>query len=332
MAASPDESALPPAGRRRRGTLARTALAAAVVALVTALMPPTSAAQRTTLAIDRDFPDPSVATDGGTYYAYATASAGLDYQTATAPSPSGPWTWTGTDAMPNPPAWSDGGYWAPDVSRRADGLWLMYFTAHDPSLGHECVGVATSSSPLGPFEAQGSGPLVCPDDLGGAIDASAFTDSDGSHWMLWKNDGNSIGQPPNLYVQPMSSDQTTTTGAAVKLLTNDRPDESGVIEAPYLVHRGGHYVLFYSAGGYGGAGYEENYATSTSVEGTYTKAAGTWLTTADTGVTGPGGASVLHTRGGDRIYFHGWRGDTSYRAMYEASLGWTSSGEPALGT
>ncbi len=339
-----------PAPRRGRRVPARTLLAGAVLVLAAALMPAASAAasgtspgsggaavrpaaQGVTLALDRDFPDPSVATDGSTYYAYATASAGLNYQTATAPSPAGPWTWTGTDAMPTPPAWSDGGYWAPDVSRRADGSWLMYFTAHDPGLGHECVGVATSASPLGPFQPVGSAPLVCPGDQGGAIDASAFTDTDGSHWMLWKNDGNSAGQATHLYIQPMSADGTSGTGAAVMLLTDDRSDESGVIEAPYLVHQGSHYVLFYSAGSYAGAGYEENYATATSVEGGYTKAAGTWLTTSDTGgqVTGPGGASVLRTPGGDWIYFHGWRDNTSYRAMYEATLGWTSADTPTLG-
>jgi arabinan endo-1,5-alpha-L-arabinosidase len=325
------ETAARPRSRRRARTATRVALTAAVLALTAALMPAASAAQGTTLALDRDFPDPAVATDGSTYYAYATASAGLDYQTATAPSPSGPWTWTGTDAMPNPPSWSDGGYWAPDVSRRSDGSWLMYFTAHDPGLGHECVGVATSGSPLGPFRPVGSGPLVCPGDQGGAIDASAFTDSDGSHWMAWKNDGNSVGQATHLYLQAMSADGTATAGSAVTLLTDDRSDESGVIEAPYLVHQGGHYVLFYSAGGYGGAGYEENYATATSRTGTYTKAAGTWLTTGGTGVTGPGGASVLRTGSGDWVYFHGWRGGTAYRAMYEASLGWSSGDTPVLG-
>jgi arabinan endo-1,5-alpha-L-arabinosidase len=332
----------PPTQRAARRRTAASAVLAGVLLAAAALLAPAAAAtapaaqaaphaQGTTLALDRDFPDPSAATDGTTYYAYATSSAGLTYQSATAPSPSGPWTWTGTDAMPDPPSWSDGGYWAPDVSRRSDGSWLMYFTAHDPGAGHECVGVATAPDPLGPFTPVGSGPLVCPGDQGGAIDASAFTDTDGSHWMLWKNDGNSVGQATHLYVQPMSADGTAAAGGATQLLTDDRSDEAGVIEAPFLVHHGAHYVLFYSAGPYGGDGYEENYATSTSVTGGYAKAGGTWLTTAGTGVTGPGGASVLHTASGDWVYFHGWRGGTSYRAMYDATLGWTSDDAPVLG-
>jgi beta-xylosidase len=285
-----------------------------------------------TLEIDRDFPDPSALNDGKTFYAYSTSSGGLHYPVASAPSATGPWTWLDVDAMPNPPAWSDGGYWAPDVSKDAAGGFLMYFTAHDPTLGHECVGVARSTSPKGPFIPQGTAPLVCPGSLGGGIDASAFTDpKTGKHYMLYKNDGNSIGVTCHLWIQQVSKNGTKLIGKPHSLIVNNRANEDGVIEAPYMTYHAGHYALFYSAGSYGGAGYEENYAESTSPTKGFTKAAGTWLTSAKTGLEGPGGVSVFRANGKDYVVFHAWRGNTTYRAMYEASLGWTTSGKPVIG-
>ena len=43
-------------------------------------------------------------------------------------------------------------------------------------------------------------------DQGGSIDPSVFTDSDGKRWLLFKNDGNAVGQPTYIYLRPLSSD------------------------------------------------------------------------------------------------------------------------------
>lgn len=59
--------------------------------------------------------------------------------------------------------------------------------------GGECLGAAVASSPTGPFTPVGSGPLVCTPELGGSIDASSFTDTDGKHYLLYKTDGNANG-------------------------------------------------------------------------------------------------------------------------------------------
>src|SRR5947209_6758625 len=73
----------------------------------------------------------------------------------------------GLDALPTLPGWVayDGGsgsydVWAPDVSRRDDGTYLLYYTARDTS-GMQCIGAATASTPAGPFAPVGTQPLVC---------------------------------------------------------------------------------------------------------------------------------------------------------------------------
>lgn len=86
-----------------------------------------------TPVIDANFPDPAIyLDDDGTYYAYATNSGGINVQVATASAVAGPWTvLSAHDALPTIPAWSSGAVWAPDVSRAADGTYVLYFAATD---------------------------------------------------------------------------------------------------------------------------------------------------------------------------------------------------------
>jgi arabinan endo-1,5-alpha-L-arabinosidase len=80
------------------------------------------------------------------------------------------WSYAG-DAFPTKPAWVTGDIWAPDVVFHG-GRYLMYFTASNTEIngGGSAIGVATSASPTGPWEAM-STPVVAP---------SAF--QDGTRW------------------------------------------------------------------------------------------------------------------------------------------------------
>jgi beta-xylosidase len=107
-------------------------------------------------AIARDFADPDLLQVGSTYYAYSS-NAGYDGRmlnipVAHAAGPTGPWTVDAIDALPNLPGWvsfdsGSGNYqvWAPDVSRRADGVYLMFYTARHTS-GLQCIGAARPST------------------------------------------------------------------------------------------------------------------------------------------------------------------------------------------
>ena len=43
-------------------------------------------------------------------------------------------------------------------------------------------------------------------DQGGSIDPSVFTDYDGKKWLLFKNDGNRVGQTSYIYLCPLTQD------------------------------------------------------------------------------------------------------------------------------
>ena len=282
------------------------------------------------LVLDRDFPDPDVSKFGDTYYAYAT-NEGKNLPWATAPDPDGPWSYQPTDALPSLGAWArTGRTWAPDVSQRSDGRYLLYYTAWHAASGRQCIGAALADSPGGPFAPVGTQPLVCPLEDGGAIDASSFVDSDGARYLVWKNDGNAIGATTWIHVQRVAADGLTFEGGPTQVLRNDRADEAGIIEAPVITKVGDKYVLFYSAGPYTTNQYGTSYAVASSVNGPYTKAFRFLMTTdsLDGAVGGPGGADVLRDAGGDKLVFHGHR-DAGGRGMYVADLGW-ANGNPVV--
>lgn len=96
------------------------------------------------------------------------------------------WTYV-NDAFPTKPAWvgDANGIWAPDVVYRAGdrgraGTWYLYYAASDtpsatgPSGGGSAVGVATSSSPIGPWKDSGR-PVVAP---------QTAPNGDGARWAF----------------------------------------------------------------------------------------------------------------------------------------------------
>ncbi|GAB4057554.1 family 43 glycosylhydrolase [Catellatospora paridis] len=306
--------------------LALVSIAAALTVPLAVAAPAAAAAATTApqLVIGSDFPDPDVSRFDGVYYAYSTNNGFGNVPVASASSPTGPWTRRG-NALPTLGAWASGGLtWAPEVSRRADGRYLLYYTARSSAVGRQCIGAALATSPIGPFTPVGTQPLVCNGGEGGDIDASSFVDSTGARYLLYKDDGNAIGQPTSLWLQGVAADGLTFQGGRVELLRSGLPEEAGVIEAPLLTKVGTQYVLFYSLGGYGGDAYQTSYATSAALTGPYTKAYRSLITTesVDGAVRGPGGADVVRDAAGDSIVFHGWINNYSARGMYVAALGW----------
>jgi beta-xylosidase len=95
--------------------------------------------------------------------------------------------------MPKPGSWSNGqNVWAPDV-RKIGNTYVLYYAATDArQTVQHCVGAATADNILGPYTDQAS-PIACPLSQGGAIDPSGFTDADGTYYVVYKIDGNSIG-------------------------------------------------------------------------------------------------------------------------------------------
>ncbi|MDQ2796997.1 MAG: family 43 glycosylhydrolase [Actinomycetota bacterium] len=295
--------------------------------------------------IDANFADPSVLRLGKVYHAYATNSGGENIQHETSTDLK---HWTKRpDVLPvlgdwvGPCTFAPGGatdhcVWAPGVTA-VHGGYVLYYTARDNLAPRQCIGAAFSTSASGPFRPVGTAPLVCPDgqrgapDLGGAIDASTFSEH-GRLYLLWKADGNCCSLPATIYIQPLSADGRTVTGPATELIHNDQPFEGKVVEAPDLVKHGGTYYLFYSANDFGGGNYRTGYATASSLRGPYTKSRTELMTTDQFHgtVVGPGGEDVFTTaRGRTAIVFHGWDPTYGYRAMYVSTLDWSTPGRPA---
>ncbi len=275
-------------------------------------------------ALDEDFPDPDVMKVGDTWYAYATQRTGPfgNLQLATSKDLAS-WQLSTTDPLPKLPAWATPGRtWAPDVSAVPGGGYVMYMAAHSVNPDLQCIGVARATSPTGPFTSVGDKPLVCPADEGGAIDPASFVDADGTRYLLWKNDGNCCGKDTWLSIQKVSPDGLRITGPRVKLVKQDQAWEGNLVEAPDLVRHGSTYTLLYSANDYSGPTYATGYATATKLTGPYRKAAQPLLTTASTGVIGPGGEDAIDGPGGSYLVFHGWDSAKTRRALYVVPVTW----------
>ena len=284
-----------------------------------------SAEPQPAFVIDEDFPDPDVIRFDGTYYAYATNTPAVNVQYATS-SDLETWDVSRDDVFPELPAWADTGRtWAPDVTPLPDGRFALYFTAQESSSGRQCIGVAVSSAPTGPFVSDAVEPLICPLEEGGAIDASSFVDDDGSRYLAWKNDGNCCGLDTWLRLSTLTADGLSVVGEPVDLVKQTEEWEGQLVEAPVIVRHGDEYALFYSANDYGGEEYAMGYALAPSVAGPYTKADEPLFTTAMSGsrALGPGGQDVVVAPDGrDRIVYHSWDPAFSYRGMSVSELEW----------
>lgn len=322
--------------QRAVAVVAAVLVSTPVLTAATSAPPPAAPkpANRPAPVISRDFPDPSVLAVGGSYWAFSTASGygnGVRHvPLARSGSLLGPWT-DGGDAMPTPPAWMDaangGSIWAPDVSARSDGSYLLYFTARAKAPRNvQCIGAALARSPKGPFKPVSDKPLVCrPEDID-SIDPKAFSDADGKQYLLYTSGKGKA----TIWAQQVTKDGLNVSGERRALLVADRPEENNIVEAPTLVRRGGKYVLFYSGNAYNSGSYFTNYATANSMAGPFVKAPGTLLNknSLGGGFTNPGGQDVVPGKGQDYLVFHGYA-RPGQRSMYVVGLHW-SGAKPTL--
>jgi beta-xylosidase len=210
--------------------------------------------------------------------------------------------------------------------------------------GHHCVGVGISNNIQGPYSALDK-PLVCPDPtatgsnvnsviasagVGGAIDAAGFKDADGTRYVVYKVDGNSVGSggvcnnsnPPQratpIMLVPVQADGITPTGPPVQILDRDSRD-GPLVEAPNLVRTpDGQYALFFSSNCYTTSGYDVTWAVAPSIMGPYTKA-GPMFVTGTNGLSAPGGASI--SADGAHMVFHA--NFNGGRAMFTTTISGT---------
>ena len=292
--------------------------------------------------------DPGVLREDGDFYAYSTGGGA---RVSRGDEAAGPWNaeGAGLDLDPMPGWMASDDVWAPDVWRTSAGL-VMYFSALAKDFGGQrCIGVAvnTTADPGALFQPTAA-PLVCPGGRhggedrvpgrpvadAGVIDPSPFADSDGKRFLLYKTQQT----PSSLRMVRLTADGTHWFGNdSGELLQRD-----GIIENPVLVQRGSQFVLLASRYGYDNCSYATVWLRSADRWHFAGATEHTLLTTAGTGICGPGGADVTPSLdGGWRLFLHGWvcgtgtqactpsqisNGAAKRRALYAAVFGWGADG------
>jgi Glycosyl hydrolases family 43 len=204
-------------------------------------------------------PDPTgIKTSSGDYYVYCTSytspySRYDGFPIFRASSLAGPWTRAGSiieDSGPGRSSWPKwihdqngkryGEFWAPDVHELPSGKFVATYAA--PCGGVQCVGVAWSDHPAGPWTHAGA-PLITTANNGAGwgttYDPNLLVTSDGHLYLYWAVGG------AGLYgaeVGAAASGQLGFASAPAKLASWGAAGAEG----PYVIERGSTYYLFYS--------------------------------------------------------------------------------------
>ena len=302
-----------------------------------------------------DFPDPNVlrvdsaSKCGGDpapcYYAYSTEAGFLGF--INVPVIRSPdlvnWKWAGPpapgqtaarkDAMPTLAPWAAfGGNWAPTVMWNTTlSKYVMYYTAKlaGSSPARECLGMATSTAPDGPYVDNSTQPFLCPNGAGDTIDPSTFVDSGGGLWLQYTDQS-------AIRTRQLNPDGTLVSGSPAQLLAPLESWESGRVEAPNMIQTDSTGILlFYSGNVFNNAGYAVGVArcTAPGVSCTRIPPGSPILASSD----GPGGQSPFQFGDGSwRLAYHAWVGGvgTGVRTLHIANMtfsGTSPNQNPSIG-
>ena len=267
------------------------------------------------------------------------------------------WTKVGT-ALARRPAWvAQSGQWnpwAPSVLRRdgacprttSTSCYVMYYTGLNASLSPpaNCIGVAMSPVPAGPFTDAGilhtdppsvdsSGHLVgCGDAAGYSnIDAAPFVDPATGTGYLYLSTGHEATGDWNRTVSviPLAADLLHAAGPRQPLFSTTQPWEGNVVEGPWMVHHGAAYYLLYSGGSFTDATYAMGYALGPSPTGPFVKPSPGPILKSTADVIGPGGGSVVTgPHGDDWLVYHGRAVSRGPRTLRIDPLVWNNAADP----
>jgi len=236
----------------------------------------------------------------------------------------------------NNPVWSNNELlWAPEI-HYVNGQYIALFAASSREDGKACIGIATSSSPSGPFEDSGQ-PLIY-DPTIGVIDPTLFLNpQDNQYYVYWKKDYNSENLPHSSIWAQMLAPRLTALApgsTATYMIENDLPWGGPLVEAPWLLARGTYFYLFYSANMYA-SDYAVGVARSTSPLGPWTKSPSPILQSSLLW-SSPGHCSVVSWPNTESTYmvYHAWRagqeGGDYGRMLMADEVFWSEDGWPYM--
>lgn len=209
----------------------------------------------------------------------------------------------------------------------------MYYSAkgkNDGKNDERCIGIAYSSTPLGPYTPTEK-PFYCP-PAGGAIGVDGIQ-LDGKRWVLWKA-GSDV--PKGSHVALWQVDSATGSKpqtAQPCLITDENPDQPGY-EGPALTKMpNGKYLLLHTKGIWH-INYTIHWATANSICDKY-KEGGLLMGSGDTSngdvVYRPGGPDFLGQSNKQIFFFADPDNDDSKkRNMYYGELEYGKDGSVAV--
>ena len=218
------------------------------------------------LVLPGDYPDPSVVKIGNNYWATATTSNWAPIYPLLKSTDLVNWTTEG-HVFNQAPDWADFYFWAPEISYD-NGKVYIYYSAHKKN-GNLCVGIASADKPEGPYRDHGA--VICQEV--GSIDAFPIRDENGKLFMIWKEDGNSVGEPTPIWIQELNEDRTALLGEKREMFRNDENWEGNLVEGVSIARNGEWFYAFYAGAGCCGTGctYANGVARSKSLFGPWEK-------------------------------------------------------------
>ena len=209
--------------------------------------------------VREDAPDPTIIKANGLYYLYATGEK--IYRSNNMIN----WQYVRKvfEGKTRPSFVDVSSYWAPCITKQ-DNRYVLYFALSTwGGVDAAGIGVATASTPEGPFDiANGNGKLFQSGEVGvkNSIDPD-YIEENGRKYIIW-------GSFYGIYGIELNSD-----GLTVKDTRNKFQLAGTYFEAPYIYKRGGYYYLFGSIGSCcegDNSTYQTVVGRSTSFTGPYT--------------------------------------------------------------
>jgi beta-xylosidase len=276
-----------------------------------------------------DYPDPSVIRVGDDYWATATTSEWAPLFPLLHSRDLVNWEHVG-NIFEHRPDWAVGNFWAPELHEHK-GKFYVYYVGRKKG-GPLSLAVATAEKPTGPWIDHG--PLIGQD--AGSIDAFPVVDTDGTRYLIWKEDGNSRKQPTPLWIQKLSEDGLKLVGDMKEILRNDTAWENNLIEGPAVIRRGDYWYLFYAGNACCGRGcnYAQGVARAKNLLGRWEKNPGNPLLVGSEKWKCPGHGTLVRDKAGrDWFLYHAYAADTFTYVGRQGVLdlvNWKDDGWPVI--
>jgi len=324
---------------------------------VSALLASGSGLSFTNPVVSDNSPDPGVVFTGEEFVAVTTGGDNNGVFPVHATSDLAVWRKLGyvffaSGSSSGLPAWTDGDagfFWAPEIHKLPGGTYALIYCARARGAVHSqhSIGVATAPTAHGPWTSPLDGPLLSHPGPVGVIDPTLFVEDDGRVFLVYKVDANAVGKLTQILAVQLDATATRVLSSEPwELIHTDQAWEGPLVEAPWIVRRGGQLFLFYSGN------IMDNYAVGVaraqSMEDTAWAKLGAPIVSASNstgwGLVGPGHSSVLQlppaspgSEGSWVMWFHTWMGrQRSYnfgepRRITQAVLAWDgATGWPSL--